>query len=139
MDFTDELKNNNSFEEYSDLDYLNRAGVAIANISKDLMPTEKRVGIGMIKPSGFKTVKYDFINGKYLYNRCHLIGYQLTGENANNSSFKPSFKNHSNDFFCTSIKSGKSSKRVFGIPIGVTLFAYSVDINSPHLFYSDVR
>ena len=47
------------------------------------MPTEKRGSIGMIKPSGWQTIKYDHIDGKYLYNRCHLIGYQLTGENAN--------------------------------------------------------
>ena len=51
--------------------------------STDLMPTEEREGIGMIKPSGWQTVKYDFVDGKYLYNRCHLIGYQLTGENRN--------------------------------------------------------
>ena len=62
---------------------LGRCGVASANISKDLMPTEKRGSIGMIKPSGWHTIKYDHIDGKYLYNRCHLIGYQLTGENAN--------------------------------------------------------
>lgn len=73
----------NSFEEYSDLDRLGRCGAAIANIGRDLMPTEKRGSIGMIKPSGWHTVKYDFVDGKYLYNRCHLIGYQLTGENAN--------------------------------------------------------
>lgn len=72
-----------SFEEYSDLDYLGRCGVAFANISKDLMPTEERTSIGMIKPSGWQTVKYDNIDGKYLYNRCHLIGFQLTGENTN--------------------------------------------------------
>ena len=72
-----------SFEKYSDLDYLNRCGVAYANIGIDLMPTIERRSIGMIKPSGWHTVKYDIVNGKYLYNRCHLIGYQLTGENAN--------------------------------------------------------
>ena len=72
-----------SFEVYSDLDDLGRAGVAFANIGIDLMPTEKRGSIGMIKPSGWHTVKYDIVDGKYLYNRCHLIGYQLTGENAN--------------------------------------------------------
>lgn len=72
-----------SFEKYSDLDYLNRCGVAYANIGKDLMPTKERGSIGMIKPSGWHTVKYNIVDGKYLYNRCHLIGYQLTGENAN--------------------------------------------------------
>ena len=74
---------NKSFEKYSELDSLKRAGKAIANIGTDLMPTEKRGSIGMIKPSGWHTIKYDNIDGKYLYNRCHLIGYQLTGENAN--------------------------------------------------------
>lgn len=81
--FDEKLKNTNSFESYSRLDNLNRCGVAIANIGIDLMPTEKRESIGMIKPSGWHTIKYDIINDKYLYNRCHLIGYQLTGENAN--------------------------------------------------------
>lgn len=72
-----------SYEYYSELDSLGRCGYAIANIGIDLMPTEERGSIGMIKPSGWHTVKYDIIEGKYLYNRCHLIGYQLTGENAN--------------------------------------------------------
>lgn len=73
----------NSYEFYSDLDSLGRSGVAMANIGLDLMPTEERGEIGSIKPSGWHTIKYDFISGKYLYNRCHLIGFQLTGENAN--------------------------------------------------------
>ena len=81
--FDDDLKNKNSFESYSELDYLGRCGVALANISKELMPTKERKNIGMIKPSGWQIAKYDFIDGKYLYNRCHLIGFQLTGENAN--------------------------------------------------------
>ena len=73
----------NSFERYSELDYLGRCGAAYANLSLDTMPTEERGKIGMVKPTGWQTVKYDFIDGKYLYNRCHLIGYQLSGENAN--------------------------------------------------------
>ncbi len=81
--FTEEDLKRDIFEEYSDLDLLGRCGVAYANISKELMPTEERGSIGMIKPSGWHTVKYDIVDGKYLYNRCHLIGYQLTGENAN--------------------------------------------------------
>ena len=82
--FTEEEKGKTeSFEKYSELDYLNRCGVAFANIGKDIMPTTEREGIGMVKPSGWQTVKYDFVDGKYLYNRCHLIGYQLTAENAN--------------------------------------------------------
>lgn len=72
-----------SYEKYSELDSLGRCGVAIANIGVDLMPTEERGSIGMIKPTGWHTIKYDFVDGKYLYNRCHLIAYQLTGENAN--------------------------------------------------------
>ncbi len=72
-----------SYEFYSDLDSLGRASVAMSSIGTDLMPTEERGNIGSVKPSGWHTIKYDFINGKYLYNRCHLIGDQLTGENAN--------------------------------------------------------
>ena len=75
--------NSKSFQFYSNLDSLGRCGYAYANIGKDLMPTEKRGSIGMVKPSGWHTIKYDNIDGKYLYNRCHLIGYQLTGQNAN--------------------------------------------------------
>ena len=72
-----------AFERYSDLDFLGRCGVATAIIGKELMPTEERGSIGAVKPSGWQTIKYDIVDGKYLYNRCHLIGYQLTGENAN--------------------------------------------------------
>lgn len=72
-----------SFEQYRDLDSLGRCGTAYANVGTDLMPTEKRGSIGQVKPTGWQTVKYDIVDGKYLYNRCHLIGYQLSGENAN--------------------------------------------------------
>ncbi len=72
-----------SFETYSSLDSLGRCGSAYANIGSGLMPIEKRGSIGSVKPTGWHTVKYDNVDGKYLYNRCHLIGYQLTGENAN--------------------------------------------------------
>ena len=72
-----------AFEKYSPLDSKGRCGVAYANICQELMPTEERGSIGMIKPSGWHTVRYDFVDGKYLYNRCHLIAYQLAGENAN--------------------------------------------------------
>lgn len=71
------------FELYSELDYLGRCGTAYANICLEIMPTEPREEIGQVKPSGWHTKKYDCIEGKYLYNRCHLIGYQLAGENAN--------------------------------------------------------
>ena len=69
-----------AFENYSQLDNLKRCGVAYANICKEIMPTEKRGDISNVKPTGWKQAKYD---GKFLYNRCHLIGYQLAGENAN--------------------------------------------------------
>lgn len=82
-DFPEEDFTEESFETYSDLDSLGRCGVAYANIGEDLMPTIKRGSIGQVKPSGWHTVKYDSVDGKYLYNRCHLIGYQLTAENAN--------------------------------------------------------
>ena len=82
-DFPEEDMTSVSFETYSELDTLGRCGVAYANVGQDLMPAEERGNIGAVKPTGWHTVKYDFVDGKYLYNRCHLIGYQLTGENAN--------------------------------------------------------
>ncbi len=81
--FNEEDINTNAFEKYSKLDSLGRCGVAYANIGSELMPNEERGSIGSVKPSGWQTIKYDIVEGKYLYNRCHLIGYQLTGENAN--------------------------------------------------------
>ncbi len=81
--FTQDDVAEGSFEQYGALDELGRCTVAFANIGVDLMPTEERGSIGQVKPSGWQTVKYDSIDGKYLYNRCHLIGFQLTGENAN--------------------------------------------------------
>lgn len=79
----EERQNTEAFETYSPLDSLGRCGVAWANICPELMPTEERGEIGQVKPSGWHTVKYDCVDGKYLYNRCHLIGFQLAGENAN--------------------------------------------------------
>lgn len=81
--FKEEDINTNTFEKYGELDNLGRCTLAYANIDKSMMPTEKRGSIGSIKPTGWHTIKYDIVDGKYLYNRCHLIGYQLTGENAN--------------------------------------------------------
>jgi hypothetical protein len=81
--FSDSNLTTTSFESYSNLDSPGRCGVAYACVSTDTMPTEERGSIGQIKPTGWHTVKYDCIDGKYLYNRCHLIGYQLTAENAN--------------------------------------------------------
>lgn len=72
-----------AFEKYSELDYLGRCGKAYACLSKETMPKEKRGNIGNVNPSGWQTIKYDNIDGKYLYNRCHLIGWQLSAENAN--------------------------------------------------------
>lgn len=72
-----------SYETYGALDSLGRCTQTIACIGTDLMPTEEREAIGQVKPTGWVTAKYDFVDGKYLYNRCHLIGFQLTGENAN--------------------------------------------------------
>lgn len=72
-----------AFERYSELDSLKRCGVAYACLGIETMPTEEREEIGQVKPSGWQTAKYDEVNGKYLYNRCHLIGFQLSGENAN--------------------------------------------------------
>ena len=82
-DFTPEDITEASFEEYSDLDELGRCQTAYANVGQDLMPTEKRGSISQVKPSGWQSVQYDNVDGKHLYNRCHLIGFQLTGENAN--------------------------------------------------------
>ena len=81
--FSDSDLTTTSFEEYSPLDSLGRCGVAYANVGTDIMPTEKRESISSVKPSGWQSVKYDIVEGKYLYNRSHLIGYQLTAENAN--------------------------------------------------------
>ena len=77
---TEDLTSTESFETYSPLDALGRCGAAYANVGQDLMPTEDRESISSVTPSGWINKEYD---GEYLYNRCHLIGFQLTGENAN--------------------------------------------------------
>ena len=79
----EELKATESFEKYAELDSLGRCGVTIANVGRDIMPQDKRGSIGSVKPTGWQTAKYDSVDGKFLYNRCHLIGYQLSAENAN--------------------------------------------------------
>lgn len=84
--FTKNDLTTNSFEKYAPLDSLGRCGVAYANIGKDIMPTEERGSIGMVKPSGWHSIRYENVEGRYLYNRCHLIGYQLSAENANTSN-----------------------------------------------------
>lgn len=81
--FTREDHTTESYEYYGELDALNRCTYTVACIGRDLMPTEGREPIGQVKPTGWKTNKYDFVDGGLLYNRCHLIAFQLTGENAN--------------------------------------------------------
>lgn len=81
--FSSEELESDSFESYGKLDDLGRCTIAFANLSSELMPQGERGSIGQVKPSGWQTVRYDSVDGKYLYNRCHLIGWQLSGENAN--------------------------------------------------------
>ena len=82
-DFIEEDLTTTSFEYYGKLDELNRCTACYACIGKDLMPTEKRGNISSVKPTGWHSVSYSIVDGESLYNRCHLIAYQLTGENAN--------------------------------------------------------
>ena len=144
-EFTKDEITTKSYEYYSDLDELGRCGMTIACIGQDLMPTEKRGSIGMIKPTGWHTVKYDFVDGKYLYNRCHLIGYQLSGENANEKNLITGtryfntigmlpFENQVADY----VKETNNHVMYRVIPIfenddlvakGVTMEAYSVEDN----------
>ena len=86
--FTEEERTmTKAYEVYEPLDWIGRCSVTEACVGPELMPTEERGPIGMVKPSGWHTVRYDdLIEGNYLYNRCHLIGYQLTGENANEAN-----------------------------------------------------
>lgn len=137
--FSDEYDTSSSFESYSELDSLGRCGVAVARVGLDTMPSEERESIGMIKPSGWHTVKYDFVDGKYLYNRCHLIGFQLTGENANpnnlitctrnmNAKVMLEFENKVADY----VKKSKNHVlyRVTPIFEGVNLLATGVEIEA---------
>lgn len=84
--FTKDDYTTTAFEKYAELDSLGRCGVTYSCVGVEIMPTEERGSIGQVKPTGWVTAKYDFVDGKYLYNRCHLIGFQLTGENANTSN-----------------------------------------------------
>lgn len=79
----DDQTRTDAFEEYSDLDSLGRCGVVYANVCRETMPTERRGDISSVHPSGWMQAQYDFVDGKSLYNRCHLIGFQLTAENDN--------------------------------------------------------
>ena len=87
-EFTDGEKVTESYELYSELDSLGRCGYTMACVGKDIMPTEDRESISSVKPSGWVNKKYDtsLVDGGYIYNRCHLIGFQLTGENANDKN-----------------------------------------------------
>lgn len=85
-DFTSEDLTVSSFETYSSLDFLGRCGVAYANLSGELMPESERESIQSVTPTGWENNAYDIVENEYLYNRCHLIGYQLSGENANENN-----------------------------------------------------
>ena len=132
-----------SWERYGELDRLGRCTAAEACIGMDIMPALTRGPIGQIKPTGWQTAKYDFVDGKYLYNRCHLIGFQLTGENANernlitgtrylNTKGMLPFENMVADYIkdtgnhvmyrCTPVFAGNES-----VARGVHLEAYSVE------------
>lgn len=95
--FDDDEMVTTAFEEYSNLDSFGRCGVAYANICQEIMPTEERGDIGSVKPTGWVQAKYDFVDGKYLYNRCHLIGFQLAGENANTKNLITGTRSLNND------------------------------------------
>ncbi len=84
--FTEEDMTTISFESYADLDDLGRCGIAFSCVGQDLMPTEDRGSISSVKPTGWQSIRYDIVEGGSLYNRCHLIAFQLTGENANRSN-----------------------------------------------------
>ena len=81
--FDDSDLTEESYEYYSDLDKLGRCGYCMACVGKDIMPTEKRGDISSVKPTGWVQAKYDIVDGEAIWNRSHLLGYQLTGENAN--------------------------------------------------------
>lgn len=81
--FTKKEITKKDYEYYGGLDSLGRCSYAAACIDTHVMPTEPRGEIGMVKPTGWHTIKYDVIPDRYLYNRCHLIAYELSGENAN--------------------------------------------------------
>ena len=84
--FSDDVMTDVSFEEYAPLDYLGRCGVTVASVGRDIMPTKERGDIYNVKPSGWIQANYDNISGGYLYNRSHLIGHQLTGEDDNENN-----------------------------------------------------
>lgn len=138
--FKEEEYTTESFEKYSDLDEKGRCGVAYANISKEIMPPEgdKRGDISSVKPTGWKQNKY---NGEYLYNRCHLIGYQLSDEDANelnlitgtryfNVSGMLPFENQVANYINTNKKNVHVLYRVTPIFEGENLVASGVEIEA---------
>lgn len=82
---TNEVNSNKGYTKFSPLDSLGRVGTAEALLTRELMPKKERESISSVKPSGWNNTKYDesLVNGGWIYNRSHLIGFQLTGENAN--------------------------------------------------------
>ena len=81
--FNEEELKISDIERYSPLDDLRRCQKAYACLGYDMMPSDERESIYDVKPTGWHSINYDFIDGGSLYNRCHLIGFQLAGENAN--------------------------------------------------------
>lgn len=84
--FLDSEMTTTSFEEYAPLDDLGRCGIALASVGVDIMPTEDRGSISSVYPTAWHSIKYDNVPSQYLYNKCHLLGFQLTGENANKNN-----------------------------------------------------
>ncbi len=117
--FTGEEMTTEVFEEYSDLDELGRCGPAFANVCRELMPTEERESISSIKPTGWHSVQYEILADQYLYNRCHLIGYQLAGENANEKN----------------LITGTRYMNVEGMLPWENLVAEYVDVTGNHVLY----
>ena len=81
--FTESDMTTEPFERYSELDDRGRCGVAYANVCKEIMPIKEREDISEVTPTGWMNNRYDIVDQEYLYNRCHLIAFQLAGENAN--------------------------------------------------------
>lgn len=157
-EFSESDYTKDAFEKYSELDNLGRCGVAYANICKEIMPgeDEERGEIGMIKPSGWQTIRYNgVVDGNYLYNRCHLIGWQLAGENANNKNLITgtrymnvegmlTFENLVDDYF--EEKENKNNHVLYRVtPIfegdnlvasGVQMEAYSVEDNGKGICFN---
>ncbi len=127
--FTDSDMQATSFEQYGDLDSLGRCTTAYACIGQDLMPTEKRGDISSVKPTGWHNVKYDGIDGKYLYNRCHLIGYQLTAENANEKLYRVTPVFEGNNLVASGVLMEGKSVEDNGAGVLFCVYCYNVQPN----------